>query len=608
VNFLQHIEILEPIIAVPYTILFLLAILGCGKLIVSDNKCKIIAFALGFLAIGTITYFACLHSIFFKIENHTLLLLLIVPAAYGALGLISSIKKDYVAYILGAIIFFTTLGSSLLLPYSWDEQVYQIALPWEYLQAKSIMPLKDNPFSAFPSLYSYVVLVAIKIAGLTGARILTSTTLAIVVASLFSLVKRHNKYNCYFIIAAFILSPLVTFLGRSLYAEVYLGLLTVAAIAAIRNLRQYPHDRVICLAAIAGGLFAMKYTAAGLSLGLFLYVLVTKFKLRYLFSFIAISIIFVLPFLYRSFEVFDNPFYPFTFGILPDTFNANIVGAYHQLLGSYRYGVSSLMGIVFGWLFPAFEAKIYDGVLVGFQLPIMFLIAWGSVALIRIKHPSKMRLTALGPVLLFFAAYIYWAITSQQTRFMFPIFILVTYYASWALAKFSLKIKVVLLTILTIGTIYSINNNYLRHYYLAWKLQKNVMSNPIGCLITATKDKGYFGAIQQLQIMKKNLTVLLLGERRTLYIPQKSFIGESYFQGQFLTPLPNSLEAFKSEICKGCFDIILYSDSRFDVDKLEQYQDVRDTVADYLNKLIQSGNLEVIYNQAGTMLLKINSE
>lgn len=598
-----------PIFSVIYIINFLLAILGLGKFLVRDNKCKVIAFALGFICLGTITYFACLWEIFFDIKDYNLHMVLIVPAAYGALGLVSSIKKDYMSYILGTLVFGITLGSSLLLPYSWDEQVYQIALPVEYLETKSIVPIADNPFSAFPSLYSYVILFAIKIAGLYGARLLTSATLAIVVASLFSLMKNHHKYNCYVFIVAFILSPLVVLLGRAVYAEVYLGVLTIAALSAIRNLRKFPYDRAICLAALAGGLFATKFTAAGLSIGLFLYVLTTKFKVRYLITFIIVSSIAVIPFLYRSFDCFNNPVYPFTFGgIIPDTCNANIVGHYHQLLGTYRFGLSPLMGVVFGWLFPAFDGKIYDGILIGFQLPIMFLIAWGSVFLIRAKHPGKIKLTVLGPILLFFSAYIYWAFTSQQTRFMFPIFIIVAYYASWAMAKYSLKVKVLLAAILLVGTCYSVNYNGLKHYTIAWKNVKKSQNNPLEFLTYATRDPGYFGAIKQLRSMNENLVVLLLGERRTLYIPQKSYIGESFFQGKYFTPLPETLEKFTDEIYKNSFDIILHSDGRNDVDRLEHYQYVRDTVDAYLDELIKSGKLEVLYSNAGTQLLKVNKD
>ena len=605
---LQNIEVVEPLLAVLYSILLLLAILGCGRVIVSDKRCKIISFALGFIFLGTITYFACMYQFLFNMSSYDIYLILTVPAAYGLLGLISSIKKDYLSYILGLLIFLATLGSSLLPPYSWDEQVYQVALPVEYLQVKSIAPLLDNPFSAFPSLYSYVILIAVKIAGLLAARILTSATLAIVIASLFSLITKHNKYNSIIIIGAFILSPLVVLLGRSLYAEVYLGLLTVAALSAIIKLRKSSHDRFICLAALAGGLFATKFTAAGLSIGLFLYLLTTKWKIRYITSFIVTSSILVLPFVYRSFAVFSNPFYPFTFGIIPDSFNANIVGQYHQLLGSYRYGLSSIAGVLFGWLFPAFDAKIYDGILVGFQLPIMFLTALFAVLLIRIKHPSKLKVVVLGPALLFFSTYVYWCVTAQQTRFMFPLFIIITYYASWALAKFSLKLRVIILTLLIAGALYSVNYNSLKHYYIAWVVQKNAQNNPIAFLSNATRDPGYFGAIEKLRSMDKNLTVLLLGERRTLYIPQKSYIGESFFQGRFFTPLPDTLEKFTKELSKNCFDLILYSDGRSDVDKLEHYQYVRDTVAVYIDESIKNGKLKVIYQNAGTSILALNKE
>ena len=65
----QNIEVVNPVLAVIYCILLLLAILGVGRVIVSDNKCKIISFALGFITLGTITYFACMYQFFFNMSN-----------------------------------------------------------------------------------------------------------------------------------------------------------------------------------------------------------------------------------------------------------------------------------------------------------------------------------------------------------------------------------------------------------------------------------------------------------------------------------------------------------------------------------------------------------
>ena len=132
--------------ALTVALLMLTAFFGCGKLLLRSFPGEnLIAFSCGTALF--MTFFALLPP------NKILLGGALLPfALWGIRHICPLIKKNLTETFLFSGIFLFTLGSAFLLPYGWDEQTYQLALPLRFLQNNSFAPCPDNPYSCYPAL------------------------------------------------------------------------------------------------------------------------------------------------------------------------------------------------------------------------------------------------------------------------------------------------------------------------------------------------------------------------------------------------------------------------------------------------------------------------
>ena len=99
----------------------------------------------------------------------------LVAAGYGGVrlwhgGLGCWWRRNRLAGILAVMGGVFMLGSSLIPPYAWDEQTYQLALPMHWLTQGTVAVQLDNPYSAYPALPQFVLLWAVALGGLGAAR------------------------------------------------------------------------------------------------------------------------------------------------------------------------------------------------------------------------------------------------------------------------------------------------------------------------------------------------------------------------------------------------------------------------------------------------------
>jgi len=129
-----------------------------------------------------------------------------------------------------------------------------------------------------------------------------------------------------------------------------------------------------------------------------------------------------------------------------------------------------------------------------------------------------------------------------------------------------------------------------RHFSIAWKNLPAARSNPAGHLAAVSRDPGYMMMLEEVAKLPPDSRLLLLFERRTLYLPLSGFIlGDSGFQEKYFTPPPEKAADFRMGL-KG-FDYLLAGGSPVEVDYLEKYEPWREQMKSLLVQSVRTGIL-----------------
>ena len=124
-------------------------------------------------------------------------------------------------------------------------------------------------------------------------------------------------------------------------------------------------------------------------------------------------------------------------------------------------------------------------------------------------------------------------------------------------------------------------------------------------LAAAMHDPGYVAAMNELAKLPADSRVLMLGERRTLYARPRCVLGDPLFQGERFTPPPGSAEEFAAGL-KG-FDYLYLGSSPVEIDRLEQYEQLRRSMEEFTVELLRRGDLRMVFSSGGNHLLEIRT-
>ena len=531
-----------------------------------------------------------------------LTVLLCATAVYGAVKLFPAVKNSPYIFLAGAALWLAAAGSSFLPPYSWDECVYQTALLKHYVGNGNYNVLSDNPFSAFPSLPHSIMKLGYEAVLWKGnlylPRILSSAITAITLAALLKIIRKSGGRPALLFFFAALLSPVTLVLARANYVEQYILLFFTAGVLSILKLRHYP-VKCACFAALfAAASFCVKLTGAGAALALAVLYIITVPQKRFLLQCGAASgvfLIFCTPFFLRPLLASGNPFYPFAAELFTSDLSQIEVSRYHHLLGSYRYGLGALSGIALGWLFSAFDAQLFDGITVNWQFPAMMIFCIAGTILLF--HQSSRRFKISGAFLATGAVlYIFWALTSQQTRFLLPLLWLAAVLCGFTAKALNGKKRVFLAAAILCCGFIQFPIDHLKHFVTAWRIQKFVHQDPGRFLAAASRDPGYFEMVKFFETTPENSRVLfLLNERRTLYMPRKTTIGEPFFQ-PLNTPVPQNANELWKNIKN--FDYIVTSSSGHNPDIQKSILPEFLKVASMLNTLREEGKIQQVFSDS----------
>ena len=529
------------------------AFFGTGKLLLrSFPKENFAAFALGTLAVmGAAALLPASRLLLFC--------LLLPPAIWGIWKSVDVVKKNPLLSIAAVVLFLFFLGSALLIPYSWDEQTYQVALPLRYLQTGSSGPFPDNPYSCYPPLTSRFFARMIALGGIEMPRLLVGVITPLLIAGTAALVKPFRGIAPWATGLCLLLSPLVLTLNRAVNVENFIALFTLGGFFAALKLRKHPFAAPLVSGLLAGGAFAVKPTGSLGALFLLIFFLFSfrewkKWGLFCLCAFTA-SFFWYLP----AFLATKNFFYPYSPAPEPGS-----VEHFHHLLGSARYGLEGVTGALLNWLFAGFDKKLFDGIVTGFQMPFLGIAALAGIYLKSKVHPRYKKFAIAGAAA-FLLPLLLWSILFPQSRFLLPLLPFAA--AAGAVAVFRSnfrKVEVVLLGLLLAGTLFFQSYPLLKHYWISWKILPHVRKAPGAALGFLTRDPGLYRSYAYVaENTPLQSRCLLLMERRGLYAPRPYAIACPGFEPS-LTPVPESSEKLFEKLRS--FDYIIVGNTTQDVD------------------------------------------
>lgn len=542
----------------------------------------------------------------FLFPRWLLALLLALPAAFGV-WLLASLpgsvwrREAWLLAALGAVGVYT-LGSALCAPYSWDECVYQVALLRHYLAAGSAAVLPDNPYSAFPSLPQFVMLPGVRLGGLNLPRLLVWAGFLAIGGWSVLLLRRFGRWTAALLVAGAAVSPLVAGMGREVYQEVFIVLQLLAAASAVSLFRRRPLVLAGAAGFFAGMAAAVKLTAGGVSIAITV-LLLGEVWLRNpgmrrrwwapVGIFAAAALISMLPFYWRSFAATGNWFYPFGAVLTAPGSAAALVEEYHRQLGVLHYGLDGLPGLCLGWIFVAFDARLYDGFLAGWLFPLA--VAGGAVGwFLRGRlAPARVRWLWI-PLAAALAGYAFWNYSSQQSRFLLPFYFFALFFLGSAL-PFRRSRRAIALGLIVLATAVSFEYRQVRHYYLAWRSLELSRRQPTGFLELGTRDPEFLTVLDHIgRETPEGSRFLLLFDRRTLYFPRPVELGTPHFQERWFTPVPDTPQEVLASLRERRMDYVLLGSPRRNPDPLPGYEAENRRLAALLAELLRSGELEPV--------------
>ncbi len=549
----------------------------------------------------------------------------VVPfALYGGWLLLKTFRQrwrdDWALWLAMLILCGITAGSAFVPPYTWDEQSYQVALPLRYLAAGSTAVLLDNPYSALSSMPHFLMLWGTKLGGLNFSRLLIVSCYLIALPWFYWLLRRFGRATALVLTGAFLFAPVTAGMWSHVYLEPFILLNLLAGAAAIRLFRRRLFAAALFAGFAAGMAVAVKLTggAAALAIvGMFACVLASDHvsrretgKLLLLFG--AAALFAATPFYLRPLLATGNPFYPFGAALLDANAPAAAVDVYHSLLGTSRFGVTGVKSFFAGWFLVAYQMEIYDGYLAGWQFPLLLVLgagAWYSVLRQRMCRRFRPFLWVVTGGVLF---YLFWCLSSQQTRFLLPFFFLAAFFAGSGIARLSKKWKVIALVLIAGATLISFQTSAWMNFYYTWRSMELARKAPLEFVRFADRDREYMALLDFVaQSTPSEARVMLIFDRRTLYMPRHCELGTPYFQELYFTPMPQTALAVYEELQAAKIDyiaILLGGESKRNPDPISEFDAENEWLTLHFLELVKQEKLVFVsVPESGRYrLLKVN--
>lgn len=606
------------LIAVLSVLLMTMSIMSAGLGIIELCRVKFrrSAYCLGG-AIAPGLAFISLLSLFLgtvlKYESTSICVVLIIIAVAGALryhrtffgAITGSFKYNLWPTVFIIVIMIYFFGSAMLYPGAWDEMTYQVTVPLRWSQTGNAAVYPDLPYSGFPGAPQLINTMLISIGGILAPRIMQWMIYFILYWSISHLIRRAGKFASLVLLAAFVLSPVNTVMLKDVYAEPWMLLSLTSAAMLIKARRSSSLNGIFLLLGICGG-FAVAAKLTGAAIGFVILTLgyfrlkdrTVKMLLPVMF-FCSAGALFGMMFYLRPWLLAGNPLYPYFGWIFGDKAAAE-TALYHHAMGSAKFGLRNFWGFFTSPILVAYHGgPMFDGIVFGLQ----FLALLVCAVVFAVKRVRRTYRFGYELIISSVAFYLFWFITSPQSRFLLPLFILFLLIASGMLASSTSRINRLVTVIILLLTLYSVweYRGPFLHYKTAWKIVRDGRQRLAAWYLgLITRDPGYVKAMETLcRKTPQDAKVMLLFERRGLYVPREYYIGTPYFQSRFFTPVPEDEKDVFRLLHGNNISFILTGPSLHNPDHLSEYNDKNRMFMQLILRLLRAKKLHLIWSYEG---------
>jgi hypothetical protein len=510
-------------------------------------------------------------------------------------------------------------------PYIWDELTYHIALPFRWIDAGSLAVFRDNPFSGFPALPQLLFLLGCRSGGILFPRLLVWISYLFLFTAIYVYFKIYARhFLALFMTFMFIASPLLINMMRSTYVEVFIMFNMLAALLLIRETEKSWKSIFLC-GLLSGGIVATKLTGIGVAAIVFIFlwskyqkIFIAKRKALFIYFTLG-GICMALPFYLRPWILTGNPFYPFLAGWFGGSEAEVLVAKYHYLMANSHFGLRSVFGFFTVFILVAFDGRSFDGMILGWTFIAFIILGILWLRNLRTEGKEYSRIKIYLPAAIIFY-YIFWFMTSQQTRFLQPLLFLVLLVALHGIRLFNLKWQkniVMILMLIWSGCFlyppvsgYSIgSSNWLavRHFSMAWRGLRYFPGHTVEFLRAAVRDPGYIESMTAIAgKTPPGSRIMLLYERRGLYCPRPYVICTPYWQEKYNTPPPLTPELFYKSLVKNKIQYVLLGGSRRNPDELGgEYLESKKEFLNKVKYLVSNKKLTIIWGRDEYLLFMV---
>ncbi len=330
-------------------------------------------------------------------------------------------------------------------PIGFDSLVYHLEVPREILRQGGQVFFPDNIYAYFPQLGEMLFLYGLGIAGDSAAKLFHALFGILLCLAIFGFSRKHLSSRWAFLAAMlFVTVPSVVQTLPFAYVDLPFTLYVFLALVGVL---EYFHSRssvwLFVAGIMAGGAWATKYTGMQVVFLLMLVILAEHLFARRkeipvaVIVIPAVAFLMFLPYLVRTWVATGWPFFPFQLANLPlnpeINWDAERSGLYMDFLSFYG-ATGETYSVVDRLLAPLlvfvnarfWKFEAYDG-MIG---PVFLLV---PLLLFRTYKPRDVKL-----IILFSLSYFYyWASTTLQVRFLFPVLPMLAFLLAFALSQLS---------------------------------------------------------------------------------------------------------------------------------------------------------------------------
>lgn len=443
-------------------------------------------------------------------------------------------RMPFAVLIVLVPLLFLSIGA-FQYPASWDECVYQLAVPRRWLADGRVLLYRDLPYSGFPMLPQFLYVPMMKFGGLAAVKFLLYGGAACFFASLTILAYggiRRNLIGACVFAGSFLIAPLTVHVLISGYAEPLMGSLLAAGLLLADAMLKAPGKRsdspgfAVACGILAGAMAAVKLTGGFAGAALLLHILLRKRSghIRFILFFALAGALFTLLFYQRPWIATGNPCYPYLAGIFgaPEAMTSE----FHHQLGKVRFSGFSVVTIILllpGLTFPALS-RMFDGVY-GLQT-----LLWAFLVLTALWRRPKRICAALLPLLFLVGT---WMMTSPQARFLIPALAFLALIMRDTFPIFRGRAGRIVLWTAVAFSVFSFPPPVISSYGANLRATASGGDGRRDVLYGRTGDS----MLPAVDILRDRLAnggkCLLILEERTLYFPHGCEIGTPFFQDRY---------------------------------------------------------------------------